>query len=153
MAEESIRDLVRYVRRSLQESDERGAFLLSELDSSISRGSEEFPRDDAGDEYPGEGNGSRALSEVELLEVLASVFETYLVTLPAMATSLISELRERSRIDRVEITLDPSLLGDELQQTGRARIDTVVPSIPNQAMVESLRAINEFVEDARRGRG
>jgi hypothetical protein len=116
MAEESIRDLVRYVRRSLQESDERGAFLLSELDASISRGSEEFPRDDAGDEYSMEGGGSRALSEAELLEVLASVFETYLVTLPAMATSLISELRERSRIDRVEITLDPSLLGDELSK-------------------------------------
>jgi hypothetical protein len=152
MPEESIRDLVGYVRRSLPGRGQLGAFLLSELDSSISRGADEFPRHDDEEEHPSEMNESRTLDEAELLEVLSSVFETYLVLLPAMAASLTSELTERSSFERVEITLDPSLLADELQQTGRARIDAVVPPTPNEAMVQSLHKIAEMVGAARTAR-
>jgi hypothetical protein len=47
-------------------------------------------------------------------------------------------LRERFGVDHCEVTLDRSLLGDELQLAGRARIDAIVPLAPDRQAAEAL---------------
>jgi hypothetical protein len=48
--------------------------------------------------------------------------------------------------------LDPSLLGDGLQVSGRARIDTIVPLVPNEKASRALREISRLVADTVKGR-
>jgi hypothetical protein len=48
--------------------------------------------------------------------------------------------------------LDPSLLGDELQVSGRARIDAIVPLVPDEKASRALREISRLVADTAKGR-
>jgi len=146
MADESVRDIVRRVRRTLQEKGPLGAFLLAELDAAISRGTDELPEGLRNSKAASsETAGMRSPNEDELLAILHNVFETYLITLPSVAASLTSRLRDRFAVAHCEITLDPSLLGDELQLTGRVRLDAIVPSSPDIQVVEALSKIGRLL--------
>jgi hypothetical protein len=151
MAEESVRDLVRHVRRVLQEKGSIGAFLLSELDASISRGVNELARDDHEKTLPAQVIGRRTPTEEELLGILLSALETYLLTLPTVADSLRSYLREHYKVEHIEITLDPSLLVDELNETGRVRLDMIVPRTADEKAVTALEQLREIAAEAKRG--
>lgn len=131
----------------LQEKGPIGAFLLSELDASISRGVDEAPNDGTEKPVPAQAVGRRTPTEMELLGILASTLETYLLVLPGVARSLSSYLAEHHKVRDVEITLDPSLLGDELQQTGRARIGAVVPHLPDEKGLIALKQIRGILAD------
>ena len=144
MAEESVRNLVRHVRTVLQEKGPLGAFLLSELDTSISRGAEELGSDNRSDWHqPDQVIGRRIATDEELLEIVVSTLETYLLTLPRVVDSLTSHLQESFGIRDIEVTLDPSLLSQERQEAGRAPISSVAPRLPD---VKALNAIKELVE-------
>lgn len=137
----------------LQEKGPLGAFLLSELDASISRGVEETSSSDRQEKVlPTQIIGRRAPNDAELLGILVSTFETYLLTLPAVSDSLTTYLRGHHKVEQVEVTLDPSLLGVERQRTGRAQIDEIAPRIPDENARAALRALNEFVAEAMDGR-
>jgi hypothetical protein len=151
MPEESVRELVRHVRAVLQQKGALGAFLLSELDASISRGVEEVPSNYHDQIWRAEEIiGRRAPSEEELLQILTSTLHTYLFTLPATADSLSKYLREHYGIQQVEITLDPSLLDEERQATGRAQIDAIVPRIQDGKAIVALKELIEVVADVKR---
>lgn len=153
MAEESVRDLVRYIRTALQEKGPLGAFLLSELDASISRGVEETSSGDRQDKVlPAQIIGRRAPNDAELLGILVSTFETYLLTLPAVSNSLTTYLREHYKVEQVEVTLDPSLLGVERQRTGRAQIDEIAPRTSDANVRAALIELNGLVVEAMDGR-
>ena len=151
MAEESVRDIVRYVRRVLQEKGPIGVFLLAELDASISRGVEEVARTDRDKVLPTQVVGRRTPNEEELQSILVSTLETYLVVLPGVAHSLASYLREHYKVEHVEISLDPSLLGDELQQTGRARIDMIVPPNRDEKVLNAISQLRQMTTEAMDG--
>lgn len=144
MADETVRDIVRRVRNTLQEKGPAGAFLLSELDSAISRGVEDIRSPEA---KSSEISGRRGPDESELLELLHSVFQTYLVSLPAVSQSLNTHLRDRYRVDHCEIDLDRSLLGDELQLTGRARVESAVPPPPTVPVVKAIGEIGRIARE------
>jgi hypothetical protein len=152
MADESVRDTVRRVRSVLQEKGPVGAFMLSELDASISRGVDDLPPPDSKPSRSFEIPGRRSPEEAELVAILYGVFETYLVTLPSVAASLTTHLHESFGVDHCEVALDPSLLGDELQVSGRARIDAIVPLVPNEKASRALREISRLVADTVKGR-
>jgi hypothetical protein len=152
MADESVRDIVRRVRSVLQEKGPVGAFLLAELDASISRGVDDLPTPESKPARSVEIPGRRSPEEAELVEILHGVFETYLVTLPSVAASLTTQLHDRFGCDHCEVALDPSLLGDELQLSGRARIDAIVPLVPNEEASRALREIRRLVADIVKGR-
>ena len=151
MAEESVRDLVRNVRRALQEKGPVGGFLLAELDASISRGVEEVAPTDREKVSPTQIVGRREPSEEELLSILVGTLETYLLVLPSVAESCASHLRDHYKVEQVEISLDPSLLGDELQLTGRARIDMVVPARRDEKVLVALAELRQITSEAREG--
>jgi hypothetical protein len=138
MAIESVRDLVRRVRSTLLEKGPAGSFLLAELDAAILRGVGDLPVGSQRGGEPSDTPGNRSPNETELIEIIYGVFDTYLVTLPSIAASLTSHLRERFGVDHCEVTLDRSLLGDELQLAGRARIDAIVPLAPDRQAAEAL---------------
>jgi hypothetical protein len=152
MADESVRDIVRRVRSVLQEKGPPGAFLLADLDASISRGVDDLPTPDSKSARSYEITGRRSPEEAELVEILQGVFETYLVTLPSAAASLTTHLHDGFGVDHCEVALDPSLLGDELQVSGRARIDAIVPLVPNEKASSALREIRRLVADTVKGR-
>jgi hypothetical protein len=145
MAEESVRDTIRHVRAALQEKGPLGSFLLAELDASISRGMEEFPVSAVpGRKVPEQIIGRRPPTDDELLVILVGTLKTYLVTLPAVADSSLRYLSEHYGVKDVEITLDPSILGDEAPRTGHARIDAILPRLGEQGL-SALRQLDEFV--------
>jgi hypothetical protein len=142
MADETVREIVRRVRTTLQEKGPAGAFLLAELDGAISRGVDLTARTQGGKRVRAEeASGRRSPNEAELLEMLSSVLETYLVTLPAITESLNVRLRERYKIEHCEVDIDRSLLGDELQVTGRARVEAAIPSPPSNEVRNAIREI------------
>jgi hypothetical protein len=146
MADESVRDVVRRVRSTLLEKGPAGSFLLAELDAAILRGVDDLP---VGSQRGGERSdtpGKRSPNEAELIEIIYSVFDTYLVTLPSVAASLTNHLREKFGVDHCEVTLDRSLLGDELQLAGRARIDAIVPLAPDRQVAEALGNIARLLK-------
>jgi hypothetical protein len=148
MADETVRDIVRRVRTSLQEKGPAGAFLLAELDGAISRGVDLTARPKAGRTASAEEvSGRRSPNEAELLEMLSSVFETYLVTLPAVTESLNVHLRERYQVNHCEIDIDRSLLGDELQATGRARVEAAIPSPPSSKVKDAISEIGRIARE------
>jgi hypothetical protein len=152
MPEENVRDLVRRVREQLQAAGPLGAFLLAELDSSISRGVD----DDAFRKIPPKGQvehqGRRAANEVELFEILSGVLETYLVTLPSAAREFNNFLKDKFQVDHFEIAVDPSLLDNDIQVAGRATWERVVPST-NERLIGAMKEINTIVQRVRRTRG
>jgi hypothetical protein len=152
MPEETVRELVRYVRSSLRERGQLGAFLLSELESSISRGFEEAPILGKKLRNSEQASGRRSLDEAELLEVIGSVFETYLVTLPALAKSLASQLKDRDGIEQIEIVLDPSLLDDDLHEVGRTQLQAIIPSVPDDQVIQALKNIKFLASQPREGK-
>jgi hypothetical protein len=102
---------------------------LAELARAISRGVDLTTDSRKGKRTQSDqSSGRRDPSEAELLEILSSVFETYLVTLPAVTESLNAHLRERYKVEHCEIDIDRSLLGDELQLTGRAHVEAAIPA-------------------------
>lgn len=146
MANESVRDVVRRVRSALLEKGPAGAFLLAELDAAILRGVDDLP---VGSRTGGETSdtpGKRSPNEAELIEIIYGVFDTYLVTLPSIAASLTTHLREKFGVDHCEVTLDRSLLGDELQLAGRARIDAIVPVAPDRKVAEAPGNIARLIK-------
>lgn len=149
MADESIIDLVRRVRGSLQERGPLGAFLLTELEAAIASGIEV---DDSSSKMKGndsaETPGRRAPTEAELLDILAGVFETYLVTLPSIANALRKQLNEKFRIEDCEIELDRSLLRAESQTTGRTHLDEVIPMTEKNAS-EAILEIRRIARERR----
>ena len=146
MADESVRDVVRGVRRTLQEKGPAGSFLLAELDAAISRGVDDLPVGSRRKGAPSEITGRRSPNEAELLGILYSVLDTYLITLPSVSASLTNHLRERFGVDHCEITLDPSLLGDELQLAGRARVDAIVPLAPDKKVIDALGEMGRLIK-------
>jgi hypothetical protein len=146
MADESVRDVVRRVRSTLLEKGPAGSFLLAELDAAILRGTDDLPVGARSGGQPSDTPGNRIPNDAELIEIIYGVFETYLVTLPSIAASLTTHLRERFGVDHCEITLDRSLLGDELQLAGRARIDAIVPLAPDKQAAEALRNIARLLK-------
>ena len=146
MAIESVRDLVRHVRSTLLEKGPAGSFLVAELDAAILRGVGDLPVGSQKRGEPSDTPGNRSPNETELIEIIYGVFDTYLVTLPSIATSLTAYMRERFGVDHCEVTLDRSLLGDELQLTGRARIDAIVPLAPDGQAVEALLKIARLLK-------
>jgi hypothetical protein len=148
MPEESVRDLVRHIRAVLQNKGPLGTFLLSELDASISRGVDELPPN-FGIERPGVEQfiGRRIATNEELLGIVVSTLETYLLTLPAVVNSLSSYLREHYKVQKIEVTLDPSLLGEEQQQTGRASIDAITPRLEDEKALAAIRELMEVVSE------
>jgi hypothetical protein len=148
MADESVRDIVRRVRGSLQEKGPAGAFLLAELDRAISRGVDLTTDSRRGKRTQlDQSSGRRDPSEAELLEILSSVFETYLVTLPAVTESLNTHLRERYKVEHCEIDIDRSLLGDELQLTGRARVEAAIPAPPKEQIRVAILEIGRIARE------
>lgn len=149
MPDESIRDLIRRVRRTLQERGAAGAFLLQELDIAISSGNrvrtQVNPRNDASPESEGLG-----LTDDELLRVLHSVFETYLVTLPSITRNFSERLLGRFGIQRCEIALDRSLLEEDEVAAGRVKLQAVVPPEPNQSVKAALSRLGEIVHERTR---
>ncbi|WP_260705983.1 hypothetical protein [Edaphobacter flagellatus] len=91
--------------------------------------------------------GRRDPSEAELLKILSSVFETYLITLPSVTESLSAHLRERYKIEHCEIDIDRSLLGDELQLTGRARVEAAIPAAPKDEVKIAIREIGRIARE------
>ena len=151
MAEESVRDLVRQIRGSLQEKGSLGTFLLSELDASISRGIDELPPTSETEKpEPEQLIGRRIATDEELLGIVISTLETYLVTLPAVVDSLSGYLRERYNIQQIEVTLDPSLLGEERQQSGRAPIDAIIPRLHDDKALAAMKQLSAVVSEANR---
>lgn len=146
MADETVLELVRRVRSTLQAKGPAGAFLLSELDAAISRGVDDLFDQSRGRIEPYEAQGRRSLNEGELLEILYGVFDTYLITLPSVASSMTTSLRERFGIDHCEVTLDRSLLADDLQSFGRARIDAIIPLTAEERVTESIREIGRLLK-------
>ena len=149
MAEDSIQDLVRHVRGELREKGELGSFLLAELDAAIAHGSEERPHRSPGVDRE-ESQGRRPLDEVELVEVVAGVLTTYLVTLPATIRSLNENLRHHGQVSGAEIAVDPTLLGEELQAAGRLRVDQIAPSVSEGEASEALDRIRQLANQALR---
>jgi hypothetical protein len=148
MADETVREIVRRVRGSLQEKGPAGAFLLAELDRAISRGVDLTTSSGKGKRTrTDQSSGRRDPSEAELLEILSSVFETYLVTLPAVTESLNAHLRERYKVEHCEIDIDRSLLGDELQLTGRARVEAAIPAPPKDEVKLAIREIGRIARE------
>lgn len=146
MAEESVRDLVRHVRAVLQEKGPLGAFLLSELDTSISRGGEELgSANGTKNPHPDQVIGRRMATDEELLEIVVSTLETYLLTLPRVVDSLTSQLRESFGIREIEVTLDPSLLSQERQEAGRAPINLVIPRLRDGKALTAIKELAEVV--------
>jgi hypothetical protein len=155
MAELSVRELVRHTRAVLQRKGPVGAFLLAELDASISRGIEGAPPEkytDQDDETNsrvdtalGGNSGRRILNEEELLEILVSVLQTYLVTLPAVTDSLTEYLRNRHDIDQVRITLDPSLLNEDGRRAGQVSLEEIAPRLADKAAKDAVRELCEIV--------
>jgi hypothetical protein len=146
MADESVRDVVRRVRATLQEKGPVGTFLLAELDAAISRGVEDLSMGSGKGRTASETPGRRSPNEAELLGLLYGVFDTYLITLPSVAASLTTHLREHFGVDHCEVTLDSSLLGDELQLAGRARIDSIVPEAPKEQVIEAIGVIGRLAK-------
>lgn len=148
MADETVRDIVRRVRTALQEKGPAGAFLLAELDGAIYRGVDLTARTQGGKRVPEEeASGRRSPNEAEMLEMLSSVFETYLVTLPDITNSLNLHLRERYKIEYCEVDIDRSLLGDELQVTGRVRVEAAIPSSPSDDVRNAIRKIGRIARE------
>lgn len=148
MADESITDLVRRVRSSLQERGPLGAFLLTELEAAIASGIEEDLSSKRQGDVSAETPGRRAPTEAELLDILAGVFETYLVTLPSIARAMSKQLNEKFRIEDCEIELDRSLLRAELQTAGRTHLDEVIPKT-EQNVSEAVLAIRRIARERR----
>lgn len=148
MADESITDLVRRVRSSLQERGPLGAFLLTELEAAIASGIEEDLSSKRKGDVSAETPGRRAPTEPELLDILAGVFETYLVTLPSIASAMSKRLNEKFQIEDCEIELDRSLLRAELQTTGRTHLDEVIPKT-EQNVSEAVREIRRIARERR----
>ena len=149
MPDESIRHLVRRVRRTLQERGAPGAFLLQELDIAISSGTrvrtEIVPKNTAPETSDG-----RSLNDDELLEVLHSVFETYLVTLPSIANNVRNRLQLRFGVEHCEIALDRSLLEDDEVAAGRVRLEAVVRPEPSESVKLAVWRIGEIVHERTR---
>jgi hypothetical protein len=149
MPEESYRDFLRSIRVRLQDKGPVGTFLLSELDAEISRGVEEWnsTQRDRRVSTPAEVIGRRAAGDEELLAILIGTLGTYLLTLPAVADNLLDYLRQRHNLQQVEITLDPSLLGDEGQQTGRIPMDAAIPRLQGEQALAALRELQAFLPE------
>jgi hypothetical protein len=147
MPDESVMDIVRRVRGALQDKGSLGAFMLAELDAAIARGVDEGPEDDRKANTSSKSSGRRSPTETELLGILQGVFQTYLVTLPLVAKELDARLHEKFGVDHSEISLDRSLLGDELQLTGRARTDAVVPPVLDDKVAKAVTAIGQIVRE------
>ncbi len=81
------------------------------------------------------------------MEILSNVFETYLVTLPAMTESLNAHLRKRYQVEHCEIDIDRSLLGDELQLTGRVRVEAAIPAPPEDGVKFAIREIGRIARE------
>lgn len=149
MADENVRNLVRRVRRTLQERGAAGAFLLQELDIAISSGTRVRPEAAPPSALPEDSEG-KSLTDTELLAVLHSVFKTYLVTLPSVARGLNERLERRFGIEHCEIALDRSLLEDDEAAAGRVRLETVVPSEPSDSLDAAVRRLGEIVQERTR---
>jgi len=149
MPEESFRDFVRSIRARLQDKGPVGTFLLSELDAAISHGVEErnSTQRDRRVSTPAEVIGRRTASDEELLAIVIGTLGTYLLTLPAVADSLTNYLHEQHRLQQIEITLDPSLLGDEGQQTGRIPMDAAIPRLQSEQALAALRELQAFLPE------
>ena len=147
MADESVTDLIRRVRTSLQERGPLGAFLLTELESAIASGIEDDSRPSTRDTGASlEAPGRRAPTEAELLEILAGVLETYLLTLPSIANAMTVRLRERFQITDCEIELDRSLLRAELETAGLTRLDAVIPKT-DQKVYSAIQQIHQIARE------
>ena len=132
----------------MQEKGPAGAFLLAELDRAISRGIDLTATSRKGKRtQPDQSLGRRDPSEAELLEILSSVFETYLITLPSVTESLNAHLHERYKVEHCEIDIDRSLLGDELQLTGRARVEAAIPAAPKDEVKIAIREIGRIARE------
>ena len=148
MPEESFRDLVRSIRVRLQ-AGPLGTFLLSELDAAISRGVEErnSSQGDRRVSTPEEVIGRRTASDEEVLAIVIGTFGRYLLTLPAVADNLTNYLHERHHVQQIEITLDPSLLGDEGQQTGRIPMEAAIPRLQGEQALGALRELQVLLPE------
>ena len=148
MPEESVRDLVRHIRAVLQDKGPVGAFLLSELDASISRGIEEMPLTSRTEKLETEQFiGRRIATDEELLGIVVSTLETYLLTLPAVVDSFSSYMQGHYKVQQIEISLDPSLLGAERQLTGRTPIDAITPRLQDHKALAAMRQLTELVAE------
>jgi len=96
---------------------------------------------------PAEVIGRRTASDEELLAIVIGTLGTYLLTLPAVADSLTNYLHEQHRLQQIEITLDPSLLGDEGQQTGRIPMDAAIPRLQSEQALAALRELQAFLPE------
>jgi len=63
MADETVREIVRRVRTTLQEKGSAGAFLLADLDDAISRGVDLTARTQGGKRVPAEEASGRKKPE------------------------------------------------------------------------------------------
>jgi hypothetical protein len=143
MPDENVRDVVRRVRRSLQEKGASGAFLLQELDAALASGVRVRPESSSKERLSEDADG-RSLNDAELLGILHSLFDTYLITLPSIASSLSTHLQRRFGVDHCEIALDRSLLEDTELDAGRARLETVVPSEPDVTVTAAVGEIRRM---------
>lgn len=147
MATESVQEFVRSIRASLRERGPLGTFLLSQLEAAISRGIDEQnvstlervgwrAEDDV---------GSRTADDDELIAIVVNTFVTYLATFPAVADEIADYLREHYRVRQVEISLDPSLLGEAQGVDGRIPLESAIPRLQSDAAIQALGTLQTLL--------